>query len=206
MKKTLKQSCKQSNTYKPFHCDLKTLRKHEDVDALDKKMKSFLSNKPSKTQMNQLYDTTLLVARDDSLGEGWTYCSNYTRKEFDEICSYLVLEDMIKQEAQHELQKYIDFIKSTYKITPKQHLTDYTIKKIMQHKTDFQWLTHVADKTIKKWLKTFHKDDDNYYTLFYETQQEILNHKYHFNTSYLPTDVGYISVAYEILTHVGVLQ
>ena len=91
MTKTKKQTIKTKNIkktqYIPLNLSVRKFRnKRRDFTAEEQNLINFLTNKPTKEQLNKLYDTTIYFAESDSIGEGWNYVEDFTRKEFDILC------------------------------------------------------------------------------------------------------------------------
>ena len=178
-------------SFKPFNCNLKQLRKRDD-GSLKKSLISFLKQNPTPTQLHKLYDTMLIVARDDSIGEGYRYVTNITREEFDFYCAYIPIEDSIQKEAKQHVSKFLRSLR-----------TKRTKKAAAQNVNEY------IPEIWKKWFATKVADSDTLqYRLKREVVKIILQKKYNMNAYRFGTNdeiISYISVAYEILSHLGVM-
>ena len=177
------------HSFEPFNCDLKQLRKRDD-GSLEKSLISFLKQNPTPTQLHKLYDTMLIVARDDSIGEGYHYVNNITREEFDFYCAYIPIADSIQKEAKQHVSKFLRSLRTKRtKKTAAQNVNEY-----IPETWNKRFATKV--KVADKWKMQI------------EVVQIILEKKYNMNAHYYGTNnetVSYISVAYEILSHLGVM-
>ena len=211
----LKRSTKRSKSYtrksyKPFDCDLKQLRQRDDRHEShvpqyhEDPLISFLARSPTKKQLNQLYDITLLVARDDSIGESWLYVNNITRAEFDFFCTYLPIQKHVYAEAKQHVQDFIHQLHLKYKLnTRSKQYKAVLIRKIIQHKQEHKWLKYLSDDDIR----TTNGNVDYLSSLLLIP---LLNKKYKLHTPqvdrlYKLEADAYMPLAYEILSHVGVL-
>ena len=184
IKKTNKTN-KIKRTYIPITISLSEYRKtkkYNDVDIVN-----FLNNKPSKEQMNKLYDTTMYFAESDSIGEGWNYVYEFTRQEFNILCKIIKsrADEIIREEERNQKDKIDKEIELEYKINK----NDKNYSKI---KKTIDKLKH------KKYPKYKQIEEDYLITNNILSKEEYDIYKYYMTY--------YIDIAYDLLHHLRVLN
>jgi hypothetical protein len=187
-KVTIKSTKKTNKTKKPYIpitislSEYRETKEYNDVDIVN-----FLNNKPSKEQMNKLYDTTMYFAKSDSIGEGWSYVDEFTRQEFNILCKIIKsrADEIIRNEVKSQQDKVDKEIELEYKINK----NDKNYNKIK--------------KTIDK-LK--HEKYPNYKQIekdYLITNNILSKEEYDIYKIYMTI---YIDIAYDLLHHLRVLN
>lgn len=199
-KVTIKATNKTNKTKKPYipiTISLSEYRKTKEYNDVDIDIVNFLNNKPSKEQMNKLYDTTMFFAESDSIGEDWSYVYEFTRQEFNILCKIIksVVDEIIRKEVKTQEDKVDKEIELEYKIN-KNDKNYNKIKKTIDKLKHEKYPSY--NKIEKDYLITNNILSKQEYDIY-----KSYNNGRHFSISHM---TNYIHIAYDLLHHLRVLN
>lgn len=183
--KKTKKTNKTKKPYIPITISLSEYRKTKEYNDVD--IVNFLNNKPSKEQMNKLYDTTMYFAESDSIGEYWSYVYEFTRQEFNILCKIIKsrADEIIHNEVKTQKDKIDKEIDLEYKIN--------------KNDKNYNKIKITIDKLKHKKYPNYKQIEKDYLIINNILSKE----EYDIYKSYMR---NYIDIAYDLLHHLRVLN